>query len=185
MNNNSGYYGISLSGSTQNNLMGNSGSSSLVSSKVAAGIGAGIQGAGAILDLFSLGSERQSLTDKKNQVQQFSTIKMKQIKADQDLLDFQSANQSRQLYGKQLSQAGVSGASLSSATVFADTTSTFIGDYNKRFINEMNATSAEYSLLLQKSQQLEDIYDRENALGARAFGDIIQTGIAAGSIAAL
>jgi hypothetical protein len=185
MNNNSGYYGISLSGSTQNNLMGTSGGSSLVSSKAMAGIGAGVQGVGAILDLFSLGSERQSLTDKKNQIQQFSTIKLKQIKADQDLLDFQSANQSKQLYGKQLSQAGVSGASLSSATVFADTTSTLIGDYNKRFINEMNATSAEYSLLLQKSQQLEDIYDRENALGARAFGDIIQTGIAAGSIAAL
>lgn len=76
MNNNSGYYGISLSGSTQNNLMGTSGGtqnnlmgtaggSSLVSSKAMAGIGAGAQGIGAILDLFSLGSERESLIDKK------------------------------------------------------------------------------------------------------------------------
>lgn len=147
--------------------------------------GLATQTVGGIAGLYGNYLQGQALAKKPGIINQQANMQLAQIKANQNLADIQSMVRARQLFGNQLAQAGISGASLASPTLFADTQSTFITDLNRRFINEMNATTSNVNILFQKQQQLQQVDEAEDANVANTFGNIVQGAITAAELAAL
>lgn len=186
--NNNGYFGIpgnNYFGAGSNLTQSFNTSTSMSSAKTMAGIGQGLNILGSGLDIFAIGNQNQQLEKTKEQVQKMSNLQLKAIEAEQNLRDIESAKTSRNLIGTQLSQASVTGASLNSASVIAANQQAAIANYNRQFINSMNANTAKVNVLYQKQKQLQQIYDTEQANQYKIFGDIASIAIGAGTIAAL
>lgn len=188
--NNNGYFGIPGNnyfgaGSALTTPSGVNSSSSAFSSKAMAGIGATGSIVSSALDIFAIGSENRRLESSKQQIQSMSNLQLMMIDAQKNLQNIESQKEARTLVGRQLAQASTSGASLSSASVLAANQQAYIADYNRRFINEMNATSAKFNTLFQKQKQLQSIYDTEESNQYRIGGDLINTAISATALALL
>lgn len=147
--------------------------------------GLATQTVGGIAGLYGNYLQGQALAKKPGIINQQANMQLAQIKANQNLADIQSMVRARQLFGNQLAQAGTSGASLASPTLFADTQSTFITDLNRRFMNDMNATTSNVNVLFQKQNQLQQVRESEDANVANTFGNIVQGAITAAELAAL
>lgn len=147
--------------------------------------GLATQTVGGIAGLYGNYLQGQALAKKPGIINQQANMQLAQIKANQNLADIQSMVRARQLFGNQLAQAGTSGASLASPTLFADTQSTFITDLNRRFMNDMNATTNNVNVLFQKQNQLQQVREAEDANVANTFGNIVQGAITAAELAAL
>lgn len=147
--------------------------------------GLATQTVGGIAGLYGNYLYRQALARKSGLINQQSNLQLSQIQAQKNIADIQSMVRARQLFGNQLAQAGTSGASLASPTLFADTQSTFITDLNRRFMNDMNATTNNVNVLFQKQNQLQQVREAEDANVANTFGNIVQGAITAAELAAL
>lgn len=147
--------------------------------------GLATQTAGGITGLYGNYLYGQALAKKPGLINQQSNLQLSQIQAQKNIADIQSMVRARQLFGNQLAQASTSGASLASPTLFADTQSTFITDLNRRFMNDMNATTNNVNVLFQKQNQLQQVREAEDANVANTFGNIVQGAITAAELAAL
>jgi hypothetical protein len=186
--NNNGYFGIpgnNYFGAGSNLTQSTNTSTSVSNAKAIAGIGQGLNILGSGLDIFAIGNQNEQLQKSKEQVQRMSNLQLKAIEAQQNLQDIESAKTSRNLIGTQLSQASVTGASLNSASVIAANQQAAIADYNRQFINSMNANTAKVNVLYQKQKQLQQIYDTEQANQYKVFGDIANIALSAAALALL
>lgn len=147
--------------------------------------GLATQTAGGIAGIYGNYLYGQALAKKPALINQQANMQLAQIQAQKNFADIQSMTHAKQLYGAQLAQAGISGASLASPTLFADTQSTFITDLNRRFMNDMNATTSNVNILFQKQNQLQQVDEMQQANNVNTIGNIFQTATTAAELAAV